>query len=163
MHRYLENYVPSLLVVEGGQIEHFDKVTEEEQTSKPRYNTAATFPLLIFHSRAQNPVVRSSQAMLETVSKTLSASKEAWTEGSSVLDQLDTIEDRIKQHMQGNLVVEEAIPATSSQSPQPPSPTQQSPIPPPTPTPPPRPQVLRTLSQLLPQVVISSNTSCVFT
>ena len=101
--------------------------------------------------------------MLETVSKTLSASKEAWTEGSSVLDQLDTIEDRIKQHMQGNLVVEDAIPAISSQSPQPPSPTQQSPIPPLTPTPPPRPPVLRTLSELLPQVVILSNTSCAFT
>ena len=159
MHRDMENYVPSLLVVEGGQIEHFDKVTEEEQPAKPRYNTTtARFPLLIF-LRAQNPVVRSSQAMLETVSKTLSASKEAWTEGSSVLDQLDTIEDRIKQHMQGNLVVEEAIPAISSQSPQPPSPTQQSPIPPLTPTPPPRPPVLRTLSELLPQVVISSNTS----
>ena len=158
MHRELENYVPSLLVVEGGQIEHFDKVTEEEQPAIHRYNTTAAFPLLIF-LRAQNPVVRSSQAMLETVSKTLSASKEAWTEGSSVLDQLDTIEDRIKQHMQGNLAVEEAIPAISSQSPQPPSPTQQSPIPPLTPTPPPRPQVLRTLSQLLPQVVISSNTS----
>merc|ERR550534_1060931 len=108
-----------LLVVEGGQIEHFDKVTEEEQPSM---------------HRAQNPVVRSSQAMLDTVSRTLSASKEAWTEGSSVLDQLDTIEDRIKQHMQGNLAAEEAIPATS-QSPQPPSPTQQSPIPPLTPTP----------------------------
>merc|ERR550539_1137787 len=104
-----------LLVVEGGQIEHFDKVTEDEQPA--------------IH-RAQNPVVRSSQAMLETVSKTLSASKEAWTEGSSVLDQLDTIEDRIKQHMQGKLAVEEATPATSSQSPQPPSPTQQSPTPP---------------------------------
>ena len=52
--------------------------------------------------RVENPVVRSSQAMLETVTRTLSASKEAWTEGSSVLDQLDSIEVRIKQHMQGN-------------------------------------------------------------
>ena len=97
--------------------------------------------------------------MLETVSRTLSASKEAWTEGSSVLDQLDTIEDRIKQHMQGNLVVEEAVSAISSQSPQSPSPspTQQSPIPPLTQTPPVRPPVLRTLSELLPQVLILSN------
>ena len=98
--------------------------------------------------------------MLETVSRTLSASKEAWTEGSSVLDQLDTIEDRIKQHMQGNLVgVEEAVPAISSQSLQPPSPppTPQSPIPPLTPTLPVRPPVLRTLSELLPQVLSLSN------
>merc|ERR550534_3189051 len=131
-----------LLVVEGDQIEHFDKVTDEETPMVPR---------------VQNPVVRSSQAMLDTVSKTLSASKEAWTEGSSVLDQLDTIEDRIKQHMQGNLVVEEAIPAVSShfQSPRPTSPTQQSPVPPLTPTPLPRPPVLRTLSELLPQVLAS--------
>jgi len=130
-----------LMVVEGGQIEHFDKVTEEDQ------------PGML---RAQNPVVRSSQAMLETVSRTLSASKEAWTEGSSVLDQLDTIEDRIKQHMQGNLAVEEAVSAISSQSPQSPSPspTQQSPIPPLTQTPPVRPPVLRTLSELLPQCPI---------
>jgi len=131
-----------LLVVDGGQIEHFDKVTEEEQTAM---------------HRAQNPVVRSSQAMLETVSKTLSASKEAWTEGSSVLDQLDSIEDRIKQHMQGNLVeVEEAIPAISSQekSPQPRSPIKQCPPPPHIPTPPARPPVLRTLSELLPQCPI---------
>ena len=94
--------------------------------------------------------------MLETVSRTLSASKEAWTEGSSVLDQLDTIEDRIKQHMQGNLVVEEAVSAISSKSPSP-SPTQQSPIPPLTQTPPVRPPVLRTLSELLPQVLILSD------
>ena len=99
--------------------------------------------------------------MLDTVSRTLSASKEAWTEGSSVLDQLDTIEDRIKQHMKGNLVVEEAIPAFASQSPQSqsPSPPQQSPIPPLAPIPPARPPVLRTLSELLPQVVILCNST----
>ena len=122
-----------LLVVDEGQIEHFNEVTEEEQASV---------------IRTQNPLVRSSQVMLETVSRTLSASKEAWTEGSSVLDQLDSIEDRIKQHMQGNLEIEDAIPAISSQIPQPPSP---SPVPPLSPTQPVRPPVMRTLSELLPQ------------
>merc|ERR550534_484294 len=106
-----------LLVVEGDQIEHFDKVTDEETPMVPG---------------VENPVVRSSQAMLETVTKTLSASKEAWTEGSSVLDQLDSIEVRIKQHMQGNLVNEEATIATESdpsdkvQPPSPLAPTQSS-------------------------------------
>ena len=32
-----KNNFPSLLVVEGGQIEHFDKVTEEEQPAMNRY------------------------------------------------------------------------------------------------------------------------------
>merc|ERR550534_2025238 len=136
-----------LLVVEGGQIEHFDKVTEEEQP--PMH-------------RVENPVVRSSQAMLETVTRTLSASKEAWTEGSSVLDQLDSIEVRIKQHMQGNLVSEEATIATESEpggKVQPPSPLVPTQLQPssrsPLTTPPPtRPPVLRTLSELLPQCPI---------
>ena len=96
--------------------------------------------------------------MLETVTRTLSASKEAWTEGSSVLDQLDSIEVRIKQHMQGNLVNEEAIIATESepsgkvQPPSPLAPTQPSSSSPLTTPPPTRPPVLRTLSELLPQV-----------
>merc|ERR1712079_980463 len=100
--------------------------------------------------RVENPVVRSSQAMLETVTRTLSASKEAWTEGSSVLDQLDSIEVRIKQHIQGNLVNEEAIIATESepsgkvQPPSPLAPTQPSS----------RSPLLRTLSELLPQCPI---------
>ena len=33
----LENYTFSLLVVEGGQIEHFDQVTEEKQPLMHRY------------------------------------------------------------------------------------------------------------------------------
>ena len=98
--------------------------------------------------------------MLETVTRTLSASKEAWTEGSSVLDQLDSIEVRIKQHMQGNLVNEEATIATESEpggKVQPPSPLVPTQLQPssrsPLTTPPPtRPPVLRTLSELLPQV-----------
>ena len=108
--------------------------------------------------RVENPVVRSSQAMLETVTRTLSASKEAWTEGSSVLDQLDSIEVRIKQHMQGNLVNEEATIATESepsgkvQPSSPLAPTQPSSSSPLTTPPPTRPPVLRTLSELLPQV-----------
>ena len=49
MHRDLEYYVPSLLVIEGGQIEHFDKVTEEEQPTIHRYTyscniSTANFP-----------------------------------------------------------------------------------------------------------------------
>ena len=102
--------------------------------------------------------MRSSQAMLETVTRTLSASKEAWTEGSSVLDQLDSIEVRIKQHMQGNLVNEEATIAIESepsgkvQPPSPLAPTQPSSRSPLTTPPPTRPPVLRTLSELLPQV-----------
>ena len=96
--------------------------------------------------------------MLETVTRTLSASKEAWTEGSSVLDQLDSIEVRIKQHMQGNLVNEEATIAIESepsgkvQPPSPLAPTQPSSRSPLTTPPPTRPPVLRTLSELLPQV-----------
>jgi len=134
-----------LLVVEGDQIEHFDKVTDEETPMVPR---------------VENPVVRSSQAMLETVTRTLSASKEAWTEGSSVLDQLDSIEVRIKQHMQGNLVNEEATIATESepsgkvQPSSPLAPTQPSSSSPLTTPPPTRPPVLRTLSELLPQCPI---------
>ena len=112
--------------------------------------------------RVENPVVRSSQAMLETVTRTLSASKEAWTEGSSVLDQLDSIEVRIKQHMQGNLMNEEATIATESepggkvQPPSPLAPTQPSSRSPLTTPPPTRPPVLRTLSELLPQVTCDS-------
>ena len=117
--------------------------------------------------RVENPVVRSSQAMLETVTRTLSASKEAWTEGSSVLDQLDSIEVRIKQHMQGNLVNEEATIATESepsgkvQPPSPLAPTQPSSHSPLMTPPPTRPPVLRTLSELLPQVTCDSYSYCI--
>ena len=36
-------HVPSLMVVEGGQIEHFDKVTEEDQPGMLRFYDCTIF------------------------------------------------------------------------------------------------------------------------
>jgi len=52
------------------------------------------------HFKDQDPLVHNSQKMLENISKTLNKND---TDAKNVLDKLDDIEHRIKQHLEGNI------------------------------------------------------------
>jgi len=140
----------SVVVVNNDNIEHFEGYAEDEE-SPPT-----------FRAKSKNVVVQNSQKMLDHVSKTLNKNDGA----KNVLDKLDDIENKIKQHLKGELSVDEETDvkvdvsekAAISEPLSSPGPSNETQSTPPSMTPSPtlpkrtkRPAVLRKLSELLPQ------------
>lgn len=133
----------SVVVVNNDSIQHFEGYTEEEG--------------LKFKVKNKNILVQNSQKMLDHISKTLNKNE---TGAKKVLDKLDDIENKIKQHLKGDISPDEELAEEAAES-------EESPVPlPTTSTPPPldistipiaqpstrtRPAVLRKLSEILPQ------------
>jgi len=140
----------SVVVVNNDSIQHFEGYDEAEAEG------------LNFKAKKKNILVQNSQAMLDHISKTLNQNDVGT---KSVLDKLDDIENKIKQHLQGDISPDElgeeviespaepqesviSVPLSdntlASTHDVPPTQT-------PRPTPPARPAVLRKLSEILPQ------------
>jgi len=134
----------SVVVVNNDGIEHFEGYDEEEAEGQR------------MKAQKKNILVQNSQKMLDHISKTLNKNDVGT---KSVLDKLDDIENKIKQHLQGDIspdelgeeVVETHSEEIESSVPLPES-TEEIPLNEPTKTPPlVRPRVLRKLSEYLPQ------------
>jgi len=132
----------SVVVVNNDTIQHFEGYAAQDED-------------LNLKAKNKNILVQNSQAMLDNISKTLNKNEAG---AKNVLDKLDDIENKIKQHLKGDLTpdevssVEDVTPDVSIVNViTPVSTTQAGPV---TITPPrnvPRPAVLRKLSEILPQ------------
>jgi len=132
----------SVVVVNNDTIQHFEGYAAQDED-------------LNLKAKNKNILIQNSQAMLDNISKTLNKNE---TGAKNVLDKLDDIENKIKQHLKGDLTpdevssVEDVTPDVSIVNViTPVSTTQAGPV---TITPPrnvPRPAVLRKLSEILPQ------------
>ena len=121
----------SLVVVDRRQIQHFEGLAEEEEEETcPR--------------AGQGRIVRNSKAMLDTISRTLNASQSA-ASGSSVLERLDSLEDRIRLHLQGDLEQGQEAQEEPAPAPAPVLRPPLAPVPPPS-----RPPVLRCCPSISP-------------
>ena len=139
----------SVVVVNNDGIEHFEGYNEGEQEEQR------------MKAKNKNILVQNSQKMLDHISKTLNKNDVGT---KNVLDKLDDIENKIKQHLQGDISPDELGEEVSELEPEensprmplsltdaitepkthPPAPLSIAP-------PPARPPVLRKLSEILPQ------------
>jgi len=143
----------SVVVVNNDGIEHFEGYDESEQEG------------LRMKAKNKNILVQNSQKMLDHISRTLNKNDVGT---KNVLDKLDDIENKIKQHLKGDISPDELGEEVSDLEPEknPPPvplsefdaitepktlpPTPQSVAPPPS-----RPPVLRKLSEILPQCPVT--------
>eukprot|EP00092_Neocalanus_flemingeri_P009988 GFUD01010768.1.p1 GENE.GFUD01010768.1~~GFUD01010768.1.p1 ORF type:complete len:456 (-),score=125.32 GFUD01010768.1:219-1586(-) len=132
----------SVVVVNNDNIEHFEGYAEDDES-------------LTFKATNKNILVQNSQRMLDHISKTLNKNESG---AKNVLDKLDDIEHKIKQHLKGDISPDEDIPVETDLSDQnvmsvpsavtPPQPEEVLVTPP---RPKERRPVLRKLSEILPQ------------
>jgi len=134
----------SVVVVNNDSIQHFEGYAEDDEG-------------LNFKAKNKSILVQNSQKMLDHISKTLNKNE---TGAKKVLDKLDDIENKIKQHLKGDISPDEELAEEAAESEESPVPLTTTCTPPPndyptTPVSQPstrrRPAVLRKLSEILPQ------------
>eukprot|EP00090_Calanus_glacialis_P046059 TRINITY_DN8859_c0_g1_i2.p1 TRINITY_DN8859_c0_g1~~TRINITY_DN8859_c0_g1_i2.p1 ORF type:complete len:537 (-),score=148.11 TRINITY_DN8859_c0_g1_i2:127-1737(-) len=134
----------SVVVVNNDGIQRYEGYDQDEEG-------------LNFEVKNKNILVQNSQKMLDHISKTLNKNE---TGAKKVLDKLDDIENKIKQHLKGDISPDEELAEEAAES-------EESPVPLTTTSTPPahdipvtpisqtntrtRPAVLRKLSEILPQ------------
>jgi len=88
----------SMLVVTNDQIEHFDGYVEHDFDDEKMYTP-------------ENILLKNSKKMLDSISKSLSKNDIG---AKNVLDKLDSIENRVKLHMKGEISPDDGIPPLQS-------------------------------------------------